>query len=259
MISRPVLLANLRPRQTADAFVIQLSSDCWRLTVPGGPAGVYCWAQLDDYMELPRKRFNWRPPVHLSLDARISNADMQGTWGFGFWNDPFSASLGISGMTRRLPTLPDCAWFFYASEPNYLSFRDDLIAQGFLAATFSSSSSGKFFLPLGLLFTPFLFWKRTARLLRSVLKRFIQQDVQLLHVDPTAVHQYELIWQSMQVIFRVDGKVMKQTTVAPHAPLGFVLWVDNQYAAFQPDGMLKFGTLSNLSPISLEIRNFTIR
>jgi hypothetical protein len=258
MILRQVLSVDLKPRQTAGASVTQLSADHWQLTIPAGPASVYRWAQLDDYMELSRKRFNWRSPVHLSLDARISNADMQGTWGFGFWNDPFSASLGMSGMVRQLPTLPECAWFFYASQSNYLSLRDGLPAQGFLAATFSSSSVGKFFLPLGLPFIPFLFWKRMARLLRSVLKHFIQQDAQLLSVDPTTWHQYELVWQAGKVIFRVDGEVVKQTTTAPHDPLGFVLWLDNQYAAFQPDGMLKFGTLPNLSPISLEIRELSI-
>jgi hypothetical protein len=38
----------------------------------------------------------------------------------------------------RLPALPNTAWFFFASPPNYLSLRDDLPAQGALAAVFRS-------------------------------------------------------------------------------------------------------------------------
>ncbi len=108
----------------------------WRLSLPPGPAGQYRWAQLDDYIPLPRRRFLWTPPVRLSLEARVSAPGLPGTWGFGFWNDPFQASLGLGGTARRLPALPNAAWFFYASPPNFLAFRDDLPAQGLLAATF---------------------------------------------------------------------------------------------------------------------------
>jgi hypothetical protein len=41
----------------------------------------------------------------------------------------------------------------------------------------------------------------------------------------------------------VDGEVVLQTAFAPRGPLGLVLWLDNQYAYWQPDGRLGYGTL----------------
>jgi hypothetical protein len=40
--------------------------------------------------------------------------------------------------------------------------------------------------------------------------------------------------------------------------LGFVLWVDNQYAAFPPDGRIRFGSLENPEPAWIEVRNLSI-
>ena len=110
----------------------------WHLKIPAGPGESYRLAQLDDDDNLRRQHFLWSPPLHLKLRARTSSSEIPGTWGFGLWNDPFSLSLGIGGGTRRLPTLPNAAWFFFASPQNYLSFRSDKPAQGFLAQTFQS-------------------------------------------------------------------------------------------------------------------------
>jgi len=85
----------------------------WRFSLPAGPDQTYRWAQLDDYMELSRRNFRWNPPVTLRLCARVSSADTRGTWGFGLWNDPFTASLGLGGMARSLPELHNTAWLFH--------------------------------------------------------------------------------------------------------------------------------------------------
>jgi hypothetical protein len=131
-------IPQLLPRQTPGSTVEQIQVDSWRLSIPAGPAGRYRLAQLDDYTQLNREDFAWKSPVRLEIQARVSANDLPGTWGFGFWNDPFSTSLGLGGAARRLPALPNCAWFFYASPENYLSLRDDIPAQGLLAATFAS-------------------------------------------------------------------------------------------------------------------------
>ena len=115
---------NLRPRTTPNAEVCSLGDTGWRLTLPPGPEGEYRWAQLDDYLHRKRKDFLWRPPFRLKLRSRISSENVPGTWGFGLWNDPFSFSLGVGGASRRLPALPNAAWFFFAGDKNYLSFRD---------------------------------------------------------------------------------------------------------------------------------------
>ena len=131
-------LPDLIPIHTRAAQVHALAPGAWRLEIPAGAAGRYRLAQVDDYHRLRRRDFPWRPPLRLSLRARASAPDLPGTWGFGLWNDPFSLSMGLGGAAQRFPALPNAAWFFFASPPNYLSFRDDLPAQGFLAATFQA-------------------------------------------------------------------------------------------------------------------------
>jgi hypothetical protein len=127
----------LKERLAAGGSVNQTESSSWRLEIPAGPGGRYRLAQLDDYHDLPRRALLWRPPLRLSLKARASSEDIPGTWGFGLWNDPFGFAF-LKGGGVRLPVAPNAAWFFFASPPNYLSLRDDLPAQGGLAATFRS-------------------------------------------------------------------------------------------------------------------------
>ena len=86
----------LNPRFTRGSTVEQLAPGHWRLSLPAGQKG-YRLAQLDDYAGLPRRAFHTRRPAVLSLRARLSAAGLPGTWGFGFWNDPFSAGFGAGG------------------------------------------------------------------------------------------------------------------------------------------------------------------
>lgn len=233
----------LDARCTVDAEVVALVPGAWRLRIPEGPAGRYRLAQLDDYSSLPRPRFLWRPPMCLELRARVSDAELSGTWGFGLWNDPFTASLGLAGTARRIPALPQAAWFFYASSPNYLALHDTHPAQGLLAATFASKRIPVWMLAAGLPILPLLAWSPTAHLLRRAARRFIAEDATRLDIDPTQWHTYCLEWRADVVNFAVDGERCLTTTVAPRSALGLVLWIDNQYAALPPHGRLRFGTL----------------
>ena len=54
------------------------------------------------------------------------------------------------------------------------------------------------------------------------------------------------------------GSIIHTTPVAPHGPLGLVIWIDNQYAALPPTGGLRFGTLANLQPAWLEIEQLEV-
>ena len=216
----------------------------WRLSIPPGPAGNYRWAQLDDYMTLPRGKFLWQSPVKLSLEARASSYDLPGTWGFGFWNDPFNTSLGLGGSARRLPALPNAAWFFYGSDPNYLTFNDELPAQGFLAATFQSPQVPLAFLVTGLPFLPFIKWRWAGKILRRLVGKYILQDSILIKLDPTHWHHYEINWLETHVKFSLDGEIILETQVSPIGRGGLVLWIDNQFASFRPNGKVAFGTLA---------------
>lgn len=247
------MMLDFQIRHTPGAKVEKLSPNQWRLGIPAGPAGRYRWAQLDDYMHCPRSAFRWKPPFHLELRARVSAVEPPGTWGFGLWNDPFSVSLGLRGMARRLPALPNAAWFFFASRHNYLTLRDDHPAKGLLAATFSSPAIPSPLLALGLLSLPLLAWPPTARFLRRLARRFVQEDAARLEIDPTEWHTYCLEWHREAVHFLLDGDICFETNAAPRAPLGLVVWIDNQYAAFPPEGRLRFGTLPYPEPAWLEV------
>ncbi len=244
-------------QKTAGSEVVALAPGAWRLSIPGGPGGRYRLAQLDDYSRLSRHQFLWRPPAWLEVRARASETQLPGTWGFGLWNDPFTASLGLAGTARRIPTLPQAAWFFYASPPNHLALHDAHPAQGLLAATFASRRVPALVLMVAWLVLPLLAWPLTARLLRRAARCFVAEDALRLDLDPTYWHTYRLEWRADEVNFTVDGEPCFTTTVAPRGPLGRVLWIDNQYAAFSPDRRLRFGTLPN-EAAWLEVENIQI-
>ncbi|MEW6178825.1 MAG: hypothetical protein AB1522_02745 [Chloroflexota bacterium] len=227
------------------AGIDALGENGWLLRLPSGAAGSYRVAQLDDYRRLPRHRFRWQPPVTLSLTAQVSAADLPGTWGFGFWNDPFSLSLGAKGSARRLPVLPNAAWFFHASPPNCLSLRDDLPASGFLAAVFRSPLIPSVLLAPALIGLPLLAVPVAARWLRRIASSIIQQDAALLDVQVAQPHEYRLEWQPRLVRFYVDGESLFEPPLTPRGRLGLVIWIDNQYATFTPEGRLGLGTLQN--------------
>lgn len=257
------MIPGLQTRRNGGATVRELEQGLWRLELPPGPAGVYRWGQLDDYMHHPRRDFPWRLPLdgrslRLELRARVSAANLPGTWGFGFWNDPFSASLGIGGTSMRLPALPNCAWFFYAGPPNYLAFRDTHPAQGLLAATFASPRIPSLLLAPGAVALPLLTFRAGARLVRRVASRLINEEGALVQGDPTAWRTYRLDWGEKSVSFFVDGEVVLTTPASPPGPLGLVLWIDNQYAAFPASGRLSMGASESPAPAWLEVKDITL-
>jgi len=208
----------------------------WRLRIPGGDSRSYRVAQLDDYAQLLRRKY----PHHsltLSLHARASSDSIPGTWGFGLWNDPFGLSLGFGGNPFRLPTLPNAIWFFHASPQNYLSFQDDKPAQGFLAQTFRSPSFHPLLIPAGLAL-PF-----SRKLTRWMLGKVIEEDGIALSVDVAQWHGYSFEWSPKRVVFYVDEVRVFESPLSPRDPLGVIIWIDNQYAAFTPEGRIAFGVL----------------
>jgi hypothetical protein len=251
----------LYPRTTPAASVTPTAGG-WRLAIPDGLRGSYRLAQIDDYMHLPRRAFPWYLPltpreprgVALSLRARLSASNLPGTWGFGLWNDPFGFAIGFGGTRRRLPALPNTAWFFHASPENYLSLLNDTPPNGFFAGTFRSPRWPLPLLAPALLALPFLALRPASRLLRRLAGRLVRQDGNAVSVDVTQWHDYSIHWQADVVVFLVDGVEILRTPLAPRGPLGLVLWIDNQYAAWRPDGRLGYGTLANPAAW-LEIEN----
>jgi len=249
---------NLIPSNSSGSKVTQTQPGGWWLELPVGSAKAYRLAQLDDYTKLPRSSFFWKPPACLSLRAASSSSQIPGTWGFGFWNDPFSLSLGFRGGVRRLPALPNCAWFFYASSSNHLSLVDHIPANGFLAATFQSPLWPPAFLGLGASLLPLAALPAGGRLLRSIASKIIFQDAISLDIDPKNWHSYRIEWTTDKVKFCVDEDPVFITRVTPHPPAGCVIWIDNQYAALPPNGRFRYGTLANPEPTWIEIRDLMI-
>lgn len=223
--------------RTTEGASIDKTEKGYILRIPSGDSSAYRFAQIDDYFGLKRKDF----PHHsltLSLRARTSALSLPGTWGFGLWNDPFGASLGFGGNKFRLPTLPNAAWFFGASKENFLSFQNDKPANGFIAQSFRSPKFHPRLIPAGLVF-PF-----SKKQTRKLMGKIIEEDSKTVDVDTTQWHSYRLEWDQERVLWFVDDIQIFESQVNPNPPLGLVIWIDNQFASFTPDGKLSFGVLA---------------
>jgi hypothetical protein len=261
-----MVYTQLNSRHTPNAGVEEIAeigrdSGHYRLSIPSGFSDSYRLAQLDDYAQFSRRRlFPHRPVLSLSLSARVSSASIAGTWGFGLWNDPFGMSLGFGGNPFRLPALPNAVWFFGASKENYLSFRNagrgdpapTVPANGFIAQTFRSPRFHPLLILAGLAL-PF-----SRKMTRRLLGRVIDEDGIALSVDPTQWHRYRLDWREKRVSFEVDEVQVFESPVSPNPLLGLVIWIDNQYAAFTPEGKIAMGVLEG-KEAWLEIKDIVLR
>lgn len=221
--------------RTTPGASIEKTTNGYLMKIPAGDSSTYRFAQIDDYFGLPRRKFPHRS-LTLSLRARTSSSAIPGTWGFGLWNDPFGMSLGFGANRFRLPTLPNAAWFFGASQENYLSFSDKP-AQGFLAQSFRSPKFHPLLIPAGLVFA------LSRKITRKLMGKVIGEDSSALSVDVTQWHGYRLEWSLNRVAWYVDEAQVFESPVSPNPPLGLVIWIDNQYAAFTPEGKMSYGVL----------------
>jgi hypothetical protein len=89
-------------------------------------------------------------------------------------------------------------------------------------------------------------------------RRYVAESAAELAVDVCEWHDYALEWRAGGVTFSVDGAVRFEAAVAPRPPLGLVLWIDSQFAAFPPDGRLRYGNLAWPEPAWLELAAVTV-
>ncbi len=243
----------VRPRFTPGAYLEQTMQQKYRLVIPSGPAGSYRLSQLDNYAGLDRREFPHHTPFHLGFCLRASESSLSGTWGVGLWNDPFGFGLPGKGGGMRLPTLPQAAWFFFASPENHLALREDLPGHGWLAMAFRSRQVPAWQFGLAAPTFPLLAYRSAARLLRRLAGRFIRSDSVELALDPTDWHHYSLDWMEDRVRYWVDHKLVLESSTTPAGCLGLVIWIDNQKMSFPPDGRLRYGTLATPQPAWIEI------
>lgn len=230
----------------------------FQFVIPEGDQKTYRLAQMDTCTHIQRKNFRFHPPVKISLQARVSDNILPGTWGFGLWNDPFSAGIGIKGSGLRLPYLPQAAWFFYGSSKNDLSFSQETENNGLMASVFSSRKIPPVWFLFGLPVLPLLFFRPVSRQLRRLTSCFIHEESQKADINASYWHEYELIWLDDKVQFMIDKKMIHDTNLSPCPPLGLVIWIDNQYASYSSNGAIRFGLEANPQSAWLEIRNLEI-
>jgi hypothetical protein len=207
-----------------------------RLWLPGAHARSYADAQIDDYAGLARARFPWRPPLRLTVRARASGP-LLGTAGFGFWNNPL-APLG------GLPALPAAVWFFHASPPSDMPLALGVPGHGWKVACIDAARPAALaWAPLAL---PVALANRIPALERRVWPH-IQRSLRISEApipplgQPWRTHTLE--WRRGGARFLIDGACVHETDLAPAGPLGFVAWLDNQWAVVSPRGRFGWGLL----------------
>jgi hypothetical protein len=235
---------------------LEATGDTLRFVNTNTTATHYTNAQIDDYQGLARRHFLWRPPLQMTVRARFSHpaSELSGTAGFGFWNDPFL----MTGL--RWPALPRVIWFFYSSPPSNMKLDLHTPGPGWKAATldairwpfFALLPTVPFAIPLmNINFLYHTFW--------PIGQRAMNVSEALVLVEMTEWHTYQIDWQKKTARFSVDGKIMLDCQTAPRGPLGFVIWLDNQYMAVTPWGSFKYGLLDAPGQQWMEVSKIEIR
>lgn len=226
-----------------------------RLSAGRSTPRVYTNAQLDDYHRLRPRDYLWRPPLLLRVRARASHAAwpatpgapssdapnyLCGTSGFGFWN----ASLTLAGGP---PRPPEAVWFFAASPPSNMSLTPGIPGYGWKAQVVHVQRPGALaaLLPMATaaLWANISGDERPAARWLNRLTGAREAPLDPQTADLRDWHDYEIEWRSDAARFRVDGAEVFAVSAPPRGPLGFVIWIDNQYAIATPRGRLRFGAL----------------
>ncbi|HVB73432.1 MAG TPA: hypothetical protein VNE38_07730 [Ktedonobacteraceae bacterium] len=246
--------ADLTPRWTqtciggGSLFVVDSNL---RMSFEVAYQGQYTDAQIDDYDRLPRSKFPWKPPLRMEVRARSSRpaasltgslqqaAALRGTAGFGFWNYPFSARGDIL-------MLPEAIWFFYAAPPSNMALVPGVPGWGWKAQVVHSMRPAALAASVPLAVTAALGRiSGDTRPASRWMQRLTGAQETLLDVDMSEWHTYVLEWFPDMASFWVDDTLVLRAPQPPTRPLGFVAWLDNQYAIATPRGDFHFGTVES--------------
>jgi len=75
------------------------------------------------------------------------------------------------------------------------------------------------------------------------IQRALRIREALLPVEMTEWHTYRLEWGRERTRFWVDDEIVLADAPSPRGPLGFVMWLDNQYMVVTPWGRVRWGLL----------------
>ena len=76
------------------------------------------------------------------------------------------------------------------------------------------------------------------------IQRALGVSEALIPVDIREWHHYSLSWSELDTQFWVDDQLVLEAPYGPRGPLGFVAWIDNQYAVATPRGRFGWGLLT---------------
>lgn len=229
---------------------VEQNNQDYALTVPSATDTRYSDAQLSSYRT--HGDFHLRPPIRMRLKAK-AEGKIHGTAGFGFWNHPFMPG-------ERGVRLPKSVWFFYGSPPNNMALAKGVPGYGWKAATFDATRWPFFaLLPTAPVAFPLMRLPFFYNRLWPIGQRAIGVSEKLLDENLLMDwHEYSLDWLENGVVFRVDGAVVHATDLSPKAPLGFIAWVDNQYAVVTPQGHFRYGLVKVAQSQTLIIRDISL-
>jgi hypothetical protein len=221
----------------------------WHLALPALEKG-YADAQIDDYGGRRRSDFLWRQGTYMELRARFSHpvGELVGTAGFGFWNAPFG------DPSIPWPTLPQAAWFFYASKPSDLPLALKGPGRGWFASTLDAATPRALMLaPLAPAFLVLNQLNSIRNRVWPVVRNRMGVSFWQLEYPMTEWHTFRLEWREDGCLFTVDGSGEMWTDFSPHGPLAFVCWIDNQYLTLTPTGRVRWGNLALPTPQWLQV------
>jgi hypothetical protein len=163
-----------------------------------------------------------------------------GTAGFGFWNRLISLGAGR-------PSLPEAVWFFAASPPSNMALVPGITGWGWKAQVVHAQRWDA--LRTGVPTLATIAWARLTghgeATAARLLHRFTGAAETHLLAPLNEWHEYRLDWQRTSARFYVDDTEVLSVPNPPRGPLGFVAWIDNQYAIITPRGEGRSGTLAS--------------
>lgn len=206
-----------------------------RFVLEGATGCALANAEIGDYRDRRRDNLPWQAPLRMAVRARFSQpaANLDGTSGFGFWNNPFEPLSG------NVLAPPNALWFFCASPSSDMVVSPGLPGNGFRAEMINGGTMPAWLMALGnqLLRIPGL----TRILYQAAQTQVRAGAVRLDGTEMMDWQEYAIRWDRSVAVFSVNDDPVLKVPHPPSVPLGFVAWMDNQIAVARPDGEYRFG------------------
>jgi hypothetical protein len=155
--------------------------------------------------------------------------------------------------------LPRAVWFFYGSPPSDMKLDIHTPGHGWKAATIDALRPVALLLaPIAPLAVLLMNLRPLYRALWPSFQRALNMREAVVDTDMTEWHTYVLEWAAGRTSFRVDGEPVLENAPSPRGPLGFVMWLDNQYMVATPWGRFRWGLLDVPGRQWMEVDSLTI-